>query len=194
MPPKRTKSASSVATPARKRSHQVKSSQGSAEVVQQLQPQELSAAVLPQALLEQIVNKVSDEVTRRLSSTSGDWNVNDNQIYDRSSEEPVTVNAAAADKVSEVPAVGISTDSLGQSVIQGAVSQFQESLSGDLPTISPTLPSTLFISPSLPIDARVSAKLRAKILKNEFIDFGALASNPVLESKYQAVLKNEGGT
>ena len=46
----------------------------------------------------------------------------------------------------------------------------------------------MFISPSLPIDAPVSAKLRAKILKNEFIDIGALATNPVLESKFQVVL------
>ena len=51
-------------------------------------------------------------------------------------------------------------------------------------------PNTLFISPSLPIDARVSAKLRAKILKNEFIEFGALATNPVLESKFQVVLQS----
>ena len=93
----------------------------------------------------------------------------------------------------EVPAVGIPTDSPGQSVIQGAVSHFQERLSGELPTITPQLPSTLFIYPSLPIDACVSAKLRAKILKNEFIDFGALATNPILESKYQVVLQNEGG-
>ena len=100
---------------------------------------------------------------------------------------PVTGDAAGADQISEVPAVGIPTDSPGQSVIHGAVSQFQERLLGDLPTITPPLPSTLFTSPSLPIDARVSAKLRAKILKNEFIDFGTLATNPTLESKYQVV-------
>ena len=40
----------------------------------------------------------------------------------------------------------------------------------------------------------MSAKLRAKILKNEFIDFEALATNPTLESKYQVVLRNEFGT
>ena len=40
----------------------------------------------------------------------------------------------------------------------------------------------------------MSAKLRAKTLKNEFIDFGALATNPVLESKFQVVLQSEGGT
>ena len=40
----------------------------------------------------------------------------------------------------------------------------------------------------------MSAKLRVKILKNEFIDFGSLATNPTLESKYQVVLQNDGDT
>ena len=194
MPPKRENSASTVAAPARKHSRRVKSSQGAAGVIQQTQPQEVSAEVLPQALLEQTVTRVSDEVTRRLSSTSGDWNANDHQIPDQISGVPVNGDAAGADQISEVLAAGIPADSPGRSVMQGAVRQFQERLSGDLPTITPPLPSTLFTSPSLPIDARVSAKLRAKILKNEFIDFEALATNPTLESKYQVVLQNEGGT
>ena len=80
MPPKRTKS--SVATPAKKRTRRVKSSQDSAVVVE---PQQLSAEVLPQALLEQIIHKVSDEVTRRLSSTSGKRRASDGEILDRSS-------------------------------------------------------------------------------------------------------------
>ena len=151
MPPKRTKSSSSVATPAKKRTRRAKSSQGPAIVVQQLQPQELSAEVLPQALLEQIVNKVSDEVTRRLSSPSGERNANDHQILDRSSDVLVTTEAAGADQVSEVPAVGIPTDSPGQSVIQGAVSHFQERLSGELPTITPQLPSTLIFPQVYPL-------------------------------------------
>ena len=192
MPPKRTKS--SVATPAKKRTRRVKSSQDSAVVVEQPQPQQLSAEVLPQALLEQIIHKVSDEVTRRLSSTSEKRSANDSQILDRGSDGGVGGVGAGAEQVSEVSALGIPTDSPGESMIEGAVSQFQDRLSGELPTVSPTLPNTLFISPSLPIDARVSAKLRAKILKNEFIDFGALATNPVLESKFQVVLQSEGGT
>ena len=192
MPPKRTKS--SVATPAKKRTCRVKSSQDSAVVVEQPQPQQLSAEVLPQALLEQIIHKVSDEVTRRLSSTSEKRSANDSQILDQGSDMLVGGVGAGAEQVSEVSALGIPADSPGESMIEGAVSQFQDRLSGELPTVSPTLPNTLFISPSLPIDARVSAKLRAKILKNEFIDFGALATNPVLESKFQVVLQSEGGT
>ena len=52
---KRANSASTVAASARKHSRRVKSSQSSAGVVQQTQPQEDSAEVLPQALVEQIV-------------------------------------------------------------------------------------------------------------------------------------------
>ena len=100
MPPKRTKS--SVATPAKKRTRRVKSSQGSAVVVEQPQPQELSAEVLPHALLEEMINKVSDEVTRRLSSTSGKRSVSDSEIFDRGSDVLVTGDAArdGADQVS----------------------------------------------------------------------------------------------
>ena len=99
---------------------------------------------------------MSDEVTRRLSSTSGDRNANDHQIPDQISDVPVIGDTAGADHILEVPAVGVPADSPGRSMIQVAVSQFQERLSGDLPTITPPLPSTLFTSPSLPIDARVS--------------------------------------
>ncbi|CAH3042242.1 unnamed protein product, partial [Porites lobata] len=125
MPPKRANSASTVAAPARKRSRRVKSSQGSAGFVQQTQPQKVLAEVFPQFLVEQIVSRVSDEVTRRLSSTGGDQNANDHQIPDQVSDVPVTGDAAGADQISEVPAVGIPADSPGQSVIHGAVSQFQ---------------------------------------------------------------------
>ncbi|XP_067027123.1 uncharacterized protein [Acropora muricata] len=110
MPPKRTKS--SVATPAKKHTRRVKSSQDSAVVV------------------EQIIHKVSDEVTRRLSSTSEKRSANDSQILDRGSDMLVGGVGAGAEQVSEVSALGIPTDSPGESMIEGAVSQFQDRLSG----------------------------------------------------------------
>ena len=69
----------------------------------------------------------------------------------------VTGDAAGdgADQVSEVPAIGIPADSPLESVIEGAVSQFQDRLSGELPIVSPTLPNTLL---SLPIDALVTSQ------------------------------------
>ena len=103
MPPKRTRP--SVATPAKKRTRRIKSSQDSAVVVEQPQPQQLSAEVLPQALLEQIIHKVSDEVTRRLSSTSEKRSANDSQILDRGSDMLGGVGAGA-EQVLEVSALG----------------------------------------------------------------------------------------
>ena len=58
---------------------------------------------------------MSDEVTRRLSSTSGKWSAIDSQILDRSSD--VFVIGAGAHQISEVPALRIPADSPGESVI-----------------------------------------------------------------------------
>ena len=50
------------------------------------------------------------------------------------------------------------------------------------------MPGRVFTSSSIPIDARVHAGLRAKMLNNEFVDFGALATNVVSDNKYQIVI------
>ena len=52
------------------------------------------------------------------------------------------------------------------------------------------MPETLFSSPSLPIDARVSDKVRGKIWNNEFIDFGVLLPNPITEGKFQITISS----
>jgi hypothetical protein len=49
----------------------------------------------------------------------------------------------------------------------------------------PSLPSQIFQSISLPIDSRVSAKVQAKIWNGEYIDFGTLLGNPMLDEKLQ---------
>ncbi len=46
-----------------------------------------------------------------------------------------------------------------------------------------------FLSTSLAIDSRVSAKLKGKIWNEEFVDFGSLLGNPGSE-KYQLVVQN----
>ena len=43
----------------------------------------------------------------------------------------------------------------------------------------------MFISPSLPVDARVSDKVKAKIWNNEFFKFSLLLSNPVQDDNYK---------
>ena len=55
------------------------------------------------------------------------------------------------------------------------------------------LPSSLFTSSALPVDVRVSEKIKTKIWANDYIDFGSLLVNPLFENKYQVTLKNPQG-
>ena len=84
----------------------------------------------------------------------------------------------------------ISSSGLADTIVQGSVAPTQSALSGELPVINPVLPTQLFSSPSLPIDARVSDKLRSKIWNNEFIEFGALLTNPIVEHRYQVTISS----
>lgn len=78
----------------------------------------------------------------------------------------------------------ISSSGLSDTVVQGSVAETQSALSGELPVINPVLLAQLFSSPSLPIDACVSDKLRSKIWNNEFI------TNPVVENRYQVIISS----
>lgn len=55
---------------------------------------------------------------------------------------------------------------------------------------TPSLPGTIFTSPSLPINARVCDKIKSKILGDEFIDFGVLLSNPINRGQISDYLFN----
>lgn len=57
----------------------------------------------------------------------------------------------------------------------------------------PSTPECLFNSPSLPIDARVSGKIRGKIWNSEYFDFSLLLSNPVAEDRYQLTVTGAEG-
>ncbi|XP_067044266.1 uncharacterized protein, partial [Acropora muricata] len=52
------------------------------------------------------------------------------------------------------------------------------------------VPDQLFISSSLPVDAHVTDKIRAKICNQEYIDFGTLLANPVLDNRYSITVGN----
>ena len=68
-------------------------------------------------------------------------------------------------------------------------------VSGEIQSASaPLIPQDFFRSVNLPIDARVPAKIRAKIWNNEFINFGSLLVNPVLDGKMQLTIQNAGSS
>ncbi len=57
-----------------------------------------------------------------------------------------------------------------------------------------TGPRLILISADLPIDSQVSTKIKDKIWNEEFVDFGALLSNPG-HDKYQISVQNsDAGT
>ena len=87
------------------------------------------------------------------------------------------------------------SDNYTTSVVNGAINAAHSRITG-APQLLPVsnvansvVPTQVFLSSSLPIDSRVSAKLRGKIWDEEYVDFGSLLSNPV-HDKYQISLQN----
>ena len=87
-------------------------------------------------------------------------------------------------RLSEVPVC-----SLGTAAVTSSVNSIHSHLTGELNPPS-SLPSSLFTSSALPVDARVSEKLKSKIWANEYIDFGSLLVNPLFENKYHVTFQN----
>ena len=56
------------------------------------------------------------------------------------------------------------------------------------------MPGSSFNSISLPIDANVSAKLKAKIWANEFLDFSLLLGSGACNTCYQLFLGPQNGS
>ena len=149
-----------------------------------VEPQPIS---LSPGLLDQLVTRVADEVTRRLSPP------------DETSATPVSI-ASRTSGLSEVPLVStppppvngvpvpgtsVATPGMAGAIVLASLSTTQASLSGES-----QVPTEFFSSPSLPVDTRVSDKLCTKIWNNEYFDFSALLSNPVFEDRYQVTITN----
>ena len=146
-------------------------------------PQPLS---LPQGVLDQLVARVADEVTRRLSPPEDSGSSNSNALVtNAASELPIVSTPLSPAGAIPVPGVAVAASTLAGTILQSSVDTTQASLSGEV-----QIPAQLFTSPSLPIDARVSEKIRSKIWNNEFFDFADLLSNPVFEDRYQLTLSN----
>ena len=73
--------------------------------------------------------------------------------------------------------------SLGTAAVSSSVNSIHIHHTGELnPPSSP--PSSLFTSSALPVNVRVSQKLKSKIWANKYIDFGSLLVNPLSVNKY----------
>lgn len=106
------------------------------------------------------------------------------------STESVSLSPAAG-AISEPPASSTQLTERPAGAVMASVENVHHLLSGELQVHSnPTLPSTLFTSSAVPIDARVSDKLKSKIWANEFIELGSLLVNPIFQDQYQITISN----
>ena len=154
--------------------------------------------VLPTGFLDQVVARVTTEVTRQLQPLlSGACAPQSDVTLPTESALPPdsatanqapaavqsTLSAAVSRTQTEVPVVG--------NPVQQAVNSVQSALSGEQ-GLFPSLPRPQdpFTSINLPVDARVAMKLKTKIWQQEYIDFGSLLVNPTLDGKFQLTLQN----
>ena len=134
----------------------------------------------PPGLLDTLVARVADEVTKRLTP-----------VYASASNnvevpQPFEVPAVMDGSVEEV----LIMENVSN-LINHSLTSVQSALSGEPnPVTHRALPGHLFSSPSLAINSRVSDKLKSKIWNNEYFEFSALLSNPVFENKYQLTINN----
>jgi len=148
------------------------------------QQQSQQEALLSPAFIETLITKVADEVSRRLSPAE---NPPSRPPTAPSNLQEVPVNSTGGQS-SQVPA-----DLIASRVVQGSLATVSHAVTGLVPSTSegpPPLPGQCFQSVGLPVDARVSEKLREKIWKDEFIDFGSLLANPVLANRFQLTVHN----
>ena len=174
MPPKRStrRSAASAKPPAAKKQKRGRQPTAVDAGTEEAHPEpaavEMSPAAnaLPPELINQLVTRVADEVSRRMSTTSG--------------------VLPTPDVLAEVPFQEALPSS--SSLVQDSIATVQTTLTGENLGPKQPLPDQLFVSSSLPLDARVSDKVRAKIWNNEYVDFGTLIANPELENKYSVTV------
>ncbi|XP_048580122.1 uncharacterized protein LOC125561066 [Nematostella vectensis] len=139
---------------------QEKDSSNAQDEIHQTPPSQVQ---IPESVIQEVVQRVTAELSKQLlpcPSTSTQHQVDHNSRP----SEVIVEEAIAAARAAHT----------GQPAMQG--------------TGPAAMPGNLFSSPSLPVDARVSDKLKAKIWQNEFVEFGLLLANPILEGKYQLTL------
>ena len=181
-PPARKRARLAANTPAPRASASYAPEPASQEVTEPAPPE----VTVPPHLLETLVSRVVDEVTVRLAS----------QQTTQSPESVVPVLAPLRNTSSAAPQVPLSTLTevpvapSPNTVVQASVAAAHSALSGEPLALTNPVPETLFTSPSVAIDARVSDKLKAKIYSNENFEFSLLLSNPMLENKFQITINN----
>ena len=166
-----------------------------------------ATAILSSPVLEQLVSWVTEEVTRKFQPLFEHLRSLP-QVAQTPDFTPAPPQSLPVSSVPPAPVPSTHAQSSGSTLQHslGPVSQIQNavevpavhdgvqsvlaSLSGEQQVLPGTQrPNDIFMSVNLPLDARVPAKIRSKILQNEFVDFGSLLVNPAFEDKFQITLQ-----
>ena len=143
-----------------------------------------SDPVLPTGILDQVVARVTTEVTRQLQPLLSGSSAMQSDVTLSTESAPSQHGPPASQAPTFVQPSVLATASQGQTEvpvvghpIQQAVTSVQADLSGEQ-GLFPSLPRPQdpFTSINLPVDARVAMKLKTKIWpwQQEYIDFGSL--------------------
>lgn len=152
-------------------------------------PQEVS---LPAGFIDQLVSKVADELERRSATpmSSGDRSASASLPGQADALSAVPLASPAAAPVCQMP----DPATMASSLVQQSVGATQQLVAGELIEVpAENRPSEVFQSCSLPVDARLSDKIRGKIWNNEFVDFNSLVMNPVHSNQFRLAMRNADG-
>ena len=156
-----------------------------------------SDPVLPTGFLDQVVARVTTEVTTQLQPLFSGSTVMQSDVTLSTESAPSQHGPPASQAPAFVQPSVLATASQGQTEvpvvghpIQQAVTSVQADLSGEQ-GLFPSLPRPQdpFTSINLPVDARVAMKLKTKIWQQEYIDFGSLLVNPTLDGNFQLTIQ-----
>lgn len=178
-------------------------------------PAAASQVQLPPHVLDTIVQQVADVVSQRLSTSATPSNSTPTtEVISASNltEVPVTHSLpvdsgslpAPADSNAPLvaqatltsPAVHTAPLTAQATLTAPAVNNAllaAQALTGMRPSNSLAQPESIFPSPSLAVDSRVSDKTKGKIWNNEYIDISLLPNNPVNEDKFQLTVNSLSG-
>ena len=158
-------------------------------------------AVLPSPVMDHLVSRVTDEVTKRLQPLLSDLR----SLAQQAPSPPSTSSQAPAVSLPVEQSTSLQSsgpniqqaqghaaiqDTVEVPAVHDGVQSVLASLSGEQNLLPGTQrPNDVFMSVTLPTDARIPAKIRSKIIQTEFVDFGFLLVHPAFEDKFRITLK-----
>ena len=155
-------------------------------------------AVLPSPVMDQLVSRVTDEVTKRLQPLLSNLSSLAQQAQSPPSTSsqapavslPVEQSASSGPNIQQAQGHAAIQDTVEVPAVHDGVQSVLASLSGEQNLLPGTQrPNDVFMSVTLPLDARIPPKIRSKIIQNEFVEFGSLLVHPAFEDKFRITLQ-----